>query len=83
MNLVEWIETQQNDFTNLSDRVWEFAEVGYKEVRSSQLLIQALADRGFTVEKGVAAFPLPSLPAMQKVKDRSSVYSASSMRCRD
>jgi aminobenzoyl-glutamate utilization protein B len=57
MNLVEWIETNQKTFTDLSDSVWGFAELGYKEVQSSQLLIHALEGAGFTVEKGVAEIP--------------------------
>ena len=63
---MEWIETHQNDFTNLSDRVWEFAEVGYKEVRSSQLLIQALEEGGFRVEKGAAAIPTAFIASYTK-----------------
>jgi aminobenzoyl-glutamate utilization protein B len=57
MNLVEWIETNQRIFTTLSDSVWGFAELGYKEVQSSQLLINALQGEGFAVEKGVAEIP--------------------------
>lgn len=57
MNLVDWIESNQKTFTDLSDAVWGFAEIGYKEVKSSQLLIQALEDEGFKVEKGVADIP--------------------------
>jgi len=57
MNLVEWIETNQKTFTDLSDSVWGFAELGYEEVQSSQLLINALEGAGFTVEKGVAEIP--------------------------
>lgn len=57
MNLGEWIETNQKTFTDLSDSVWGFAELGYKEMRSSQLLINALEGAGFKVEKGVAEIP--------------------------
>jgi aminobenzoyl-glutamate utilization protein B len=68
MNLVEWIEMHQNDFTNLSDRVWEFAEIGYKEVRSSQLLSQTLEGAGFTVDKGVADIPTAFIASYTKGK---------------
>ena len=57
MNLVEWIETNQKTFTGLSDSVWGFAELGYQEVQSSQLLISVLEGAGFKVEKGVAEIP--------------------------
>ena len=57
MNLVEWIEVNQKTFTDLSDSVWGFAETGYKEEQSSRLLIRALEEAGFQVEKGVAEIP--------------------------
>ena len=37
--------------------LWEYAEVGYQETRSSQLLQEQLAGEGFTVEAGVAEIP--------------------------
>lgn len=57
MNLSEWIDTNQDVFTGLSDSVWDFAELGYRETRSSSLLIEALERRGFTLQKGVAGIP--------------------------
>jgi aminobenzoyl-glutamate utilization protein B len=47
MDLPRWIEANQTIFTDLSDKVWGFAELGYKEVQSSQLLISALEREGF------------------------------------
>lgn len=38
-------------------QIWDFAEVGYKEVKSSALHIQHLKEAGFTVETGVAGIP--------------------------
>ncbi len=57
MDLAGWIETNQTIFTNLSDAVWGFAELGYHEVKSSQLLIEAMERKGFTFQKGVAEIP--------------------------
>ncbi|MBS1575948.1 MAG: amidohydrolase [Bacteroidetes bacterium] len=37
--------------------IWNYAEVGYKEVKSSALHEQTLKDNGFTVETGVADIP--------------------------
>ena len=37
--------------------IWDFAEVGYQETRSSTLLQQQLRDAGFSVEAGVAGMP--------------------------
>jgi aminobenzoyl-glutamate utilization protein B len=68
MNLVEWIETNQKTFTRLSDSVWEFAETGYLELQSSQLLIKALEDEGFMVERGVAHIPTAFIASYTKGK---------------
>ena len=38
-------------------QIWEYAEVGYKEVKSAALHIQHLKDAGFSVETGVAGIP--------------------------
>lgn len=38
-------------------QIWEWAEVGYKEEKSSQLLQQELAAEGFAIETGVAEIP--------------------------
>ena len=38
-------------------QIWDFAEVGYKENKSSALHVQHLKEAGFTVETGVAGIP--------------------------
>jgi aminobenzoyl-glutamate utilization protein B len=38
-------------------QIWEYAEVGYKEVKSAALHVQHLKDASFTVETGVAGIP--------------------------
>lgn len=38
-------------------QIWKYAEVGYKEVKSSTLHQQHLKEAGFTVENGVAGIP--------------------------
>lgn len=38
-------------------QIWSFAEVGYKEVKSTALHQQLLRDNGFTVQAGVADIP--------------------------
>ena len=41
----------------VADELWEWAELGYLETRSSQLLQQELREAGFRVESGVAGMP--------------------------
>jgi aminobenzoyl-glutamate utilization protein B len=44
-------------FGRISDSIWNFAELGLQEFRSSAILIKALEEEGFAVEKGVAGMP--------------------------
>ena len=41
----------------ISDAIWNFAELGMQEFKSSALLIKTLEDEGFKIEKGVAGMP--------------------------
>ena len=41
----------------MARKIWEWAEVGYQEKRSSALLADALEAGGFRVERGVAGMP--------------------------
>jgi aminobenzoyl-glutamate utilization protein B len=50
----------QNNYSHYKEvalQIWNFAEVGYKEVKSSALLQQQLKNAGFSVENGVAGIP--------------------------
>ena len=61
----QYIKTQaiadlQNNYTAYKDvalQIWNYAEVGYKEQKSSALLQETLKANGFFVEAGVAAIP--------------------------
>jgi aminobenzoyl-glutamate utilization protein B len=68
MNLLDWIESNQKLFTDLSDAVWGFAELGYRELQSSQLLITALERQGFAVQRGVAEIPTAFVASYEKGK---------------
>ncbi len=45
------------DYKKVALQIWEYAEVGYKEVKSSALLQKTLSDNGFDVKAGVADIP--------------------------
>ena len=51
------IDSKAAHFGDVSRKIWEFAEVGYKETKSSALLASELRAAGFTVETGVAGMP--------------------------
>ncbi len=51
------IQSRYEPYKTAAFSIWNFAEVGYKEVQSSSLLQQTLKENGFTVETGVAGMP--------------------------
>jgi aminobenzoyl-glutamate utilization protein B len=51
------IDGRYDQTADIARKLWEWAEVGYQEERSSALLQSALSAEGFSVEKGVAGIP--------------------------
>ena len=52
-----WIETNKKRIIEISDKIWEFAELGLIEFKSSTLLANELEKNGFKVERGIADMP--------------------------
>jgi aminobenzoyl-glutamate utilization protein B len=57
MDTNQWIDEKQNLFTDLSDQIWHFAEIGYQEHQSANLLADTLENAGFEVDRGIAEIP--------------------------
>jgi len=53
----DWIEDNKKLIIEISDEVWEFAELGLIEFKSSALLADELEKHGFRVERGIAGMP--------------------------
>ncbi|MGE0622241.1 MAG: amidohydrolase [Pseudomonadales bacterium] len=51
------VDSRLDTGTALADRIWEYAEMGYLETRSSEALQAPLAARGFRMQTGVAGIP--------------------------
>ncbi len=51
------IEDEGADIPRIARQLWEWAELGYQETRSTQLLQDHLAANGFEIEAGVADIP--------------------------
>ena len=47
----------QDTYADIAMQIWDHAELGYQEHKSSQLLQDTLANAGFKVEAGVANIP--------------------------
>lgn len=54
---VEAVDAQYDRTERVARQLWEWAEVGYQETKSSALLQSELEANGFTVKKGVAGIP--------------------------
>ncbi|MEM2888541.1 MAG: M20 family metallopeptidase [Candidatus Bathyarchaeia archaeon] len=52
-----WIEKNKARAIKISDEIWELAELGLNEFKSSALLADELENNGFKVERGVAGMP--------------------------
>lgn len=56
-DLIQRVDARAARFGELSRKIWEFAEVGYKETRSAGLLAEELRGAGFRIQEGVADIP--------------------------
>src|SRR4051794_21349200 len=56
-DLLARMDSQAPHFGDVSRKIWEFAEVGYKENKSAELLKAELRKAGFRLEEGVAGMP--------------------------
>ena len=54
---IKVIEDYERRFVEVSDLVWEFAELGLVEFKSSSLLADELEKHGFRVKRGIAGMP--------------------------
>ena len=51
------INKHQDTFETAAMKIWDWAEVGYQEYKSSELLKNELQANGFSIQSGVAEIP--------------------------
>ena len=51
------LDKKSEAYADIAQNIWEFAEMGYLEEKSSALLQKTMSDEGFTIKKGVAGIP--------------------------
>lgn len=56
-SILRSLDVRRDHYGAVAHQIWEFAEVGYQEEKSSALLQKHLRDAGFRVEAGVAEMP--------------------------
>ena len=55
--IIERVETHAGDLTQLSDAIWEFAEIAFLEDQSAAALSNFAEQHGFNVKRGVGEIP--------------------------
>ena len=56
-DLKQNINTHQEQFEQVALKIWDFAEVGYQEYKSSALLKEQLLKEGFSIKENIANIP--------------------------
>ncbi len=51
------IDAKSEQYSDIAQQIWDWAELGYQETQSSSLLQQTLKDAGFNVKNNVAGMP--------------------------
>jgi aminobenzoyl-glutamate utilization protein B len=51
------IDSKYSQYADVAKKIWDYAEVGFQETKSSALLQETLTKEGFKIEKGVAGMP--------------------------
>lgn len=67
------LDKKKDHYGEVSKKIWDLAEVGYKEVKSSAILEEELEKEGFTLEKGVAGIPTAFVATYGKGKPVISI----------
>ena len=55
--VIEGIESRSQAYAGVALQIWNFAETGYQEVKSSALLEAGLEEAGFSMQRAVADIP--------------------------
>ncbi len=67
-DVVNYIESNRSLFIDISMKIWEYAELGLQEFKSSKLLADTLETAGFHVKRGVSGMPTAFVASWGKGK---------------
>lgn len=56
-NIITELDQRTSEYGTMAQAIWEYAELGYKEVKSSKTLQDKLQEEGFQLRAGVAEMP--------------------------
>ena len=55
--ITQFVRKNEEKYCQLSQEIWRYAELAFHEEKSSQALIQMLAQEGFAITTGLAGIP--------------------------
>ncbi len=55
--MLKTLDSKTQKYGDIAHQIWELAEMGYLEHKSSELLQKTLSDEGFSIKTGVAGIP--------------------------
>ena len=55
--VIKELDSKSDSYFSVAKQIWNFAEVGYQEYKSSKLLQETMSKEGFEIEAGVAEIP--------------------------
>ena len=55
--IIKNLDAQTQKYGDIALEIWDLAEMGYLEEKSSALLQETLANEGFSIKKGIAGIP--------------------------
>ena len=56
-DVIKAIDTKYDQYATIAKTIWDYAEVGFQETKSSALLQETLSASGFKIDKSVAGMP--------------------------
>lgn len=52
--IIQWVKRKSRLYETVSDRIWEFAEIRFKEYQSKKIQMDLLAEEGFRITDKIA-----------------------------
>lgn len=56
-DVISFLDQKAQELFQISDAIWDYAELGFKEYKSSKIQADYLEQNGFSVERGVGGIP--------------------------
>lgn len=72
--VINYIHQNQHKLIEWSKQIWEYAEPSFNEIKSAQLVMDALQKEGFSIEKNLCGLPTVFMASYGKSKPVIGLY---------